>query len=265
MVERLRQAGGNDSGGYDMMATFVHGLRRGGRAMVSVLLLLVLLPIMVACTQTIGAGTPGLAAGSLGRTSVLLMPLDVEMYELTAGGVPEPKADWTAAAKAAVDRAVTAQLNTRASRTVRYGEADRPSDAETQILKLHEAVGKSILEFKVLAQFELPSKQGQFDWTLGRDASALRDRYGTDYALFVFARDSLATAARKAAGVLLALLGGGYKSGGTMTAFASLVDLRSGDVVWFNVASRKVGDLRDHGSAHTIVETMLDDFPIGIQ
>ena len=33
---------------------------------------------------------------------VLLMPLDVQLFELTAGGLQEPKADWTAAAESHV-------------------------------------------------------------------------------------------------------------------------------------------------------------------
>ena len=30
---------------------------------------------------------------------VLLIPIDVQLFELTAGGLQEPKADWTAAAE----------------------------------------------------------------------------------------------------------------------------------------------------------------------
>jgi len=221
-----------------------------------------LLLLAAGCTATKGAQAPGLAEGSLGRTSVLLMPLDVEMYELTLG-VTEPKADWSRAAKAAVDRAVSSALQQRASEVVRYVEPSTPDPEETQLLKLHEAVGKSIVAFKI-GNIELPTKEGKFDWTLGRDVAALRNRYGTDHALFVFARDTIASAGRKAAGIFLALLGGGYRTGGTMIGFASLVDLRTGDVVWFNAAGRKVGDLRDQESATIIVDNILEDFPIGV-
>ena len=46
---------------------------------------------------------------------------------------------------------------------------------------------------------KLPNKDGKFDWTLGEGVKALREDADADYALFVFLRDSYASAGRKAA------------------------------------------------------------------
>jgi hypothetical protein len=61
----------------------------------------------------------------------------------------------------------------------------------------------------------------------------MRDRYGADYALFIFVRDSYATADRKWVEVL-GNLAGAHLDSAVQEGFASLVDLRTGNIVWFN-------------------------------
>ena len=60
--------------------------------------------------------------------------------------------------------------------------------------------------------------------------------------------------------VALALLGVGI-SGGAQIGYASLVDLKTGQVVWFNNLARGYGDLRDEKSALETVEALLKGFP----
>ena len=49
---------------------------------------------------------------------------------------------------------------------------------------LREAVGETILIHKYLPGYQLPTKVGRFDWTLGDHVKALREQHGADYALF---------------------------------------------------------------------------------
>ena len=51
--------------------------------------------------------------------------------------------------------------------------------------------------------------------------------------------------------------------GGSQIGFASLVDLDSGQVVWFNRLFRTVGDLRNEVDADVSVDVLLSDFPMG--
>jgi hypothetical protein len=88
----------------------------------------------------------------------------------------------------------------------------------------------------------------------------LQARSGARYGLFVWVRDSYATAERKAAMVALALLGVGV-SGGVQTGYASLVDLQTGRVVWFNRLARATGDLREAAAAKESIEALLSNFP----
>ena len=60
----------------------------------------------------------------------------------------------------------------------------------------------------------------------------------------------------------IALLYGAPISGGSQAGFASLVDLQSGDIVWFNFLLRSSGDLREPAPARETIDRLLTDFPL---
>jgi hypothetical protein len=74
-------------------------------------------------------------------------------------------------------------------------------------------------------------------------------------------RDSFSSGGRVALQLMAALIGIGIP-GGQQLGFASLVDLRTGDVVWFNRLASTVGDLRKEESAHTAIENLLSEIPL---
>lgn len=195
------------------------------------------------------------------KHKVLLMPMDVVLSELTAGGLLEPKAEWTQQAEQNITDAVNAFF--RDERSVRVVATDdwvKEAELPVQLVKLHGTVGGSIVRHAYIPQLKLPNKGDTFDWSLGTDAQVLRDRYGADYALFLYVRDSYTSAGRAAVIVVGAILGVGI-SGGQQVAFASLVDLQSGDIVWFNRLARGAGDLRTPDPAKDTVKLILDKFP----
>lgn len=197
-------------------------------------------------------------------TRVLIMPPDIELSELTAGGLLEPNAAWTATGRSNVDAALDDVLAESGTRVLRYRPLNEDityDQAHVPIVKLHEAVGGSILLHKYTPGLALPTKKDRFDWTLGPGVAVLRDTYDADYALFVFFRDSFASGGRVAVIVLAAVLGVGVQ-GGTQTGFASLVDLRTGNIVWFNRMASGVGDLREPDSARGATENLLEDVPL---
>jgi hypothetical protein len=189
---------------------------------------------------------------------VLLMPADIELSELTAAGIKEPKAAWTRSAQSHVRTALTRVL---AEKNAKLVPAGRLAHSDTQLIKLHGAVGRTILRHKYVAQLQLPTKRGKFDWTLGRDVRKLRKRYNADYALFVLLRDSYSTGGRKALAVMGAIFGVGVSTG-YQVGFASLVDLRSGEIVWFNRLFSNTGDLRELEPAQVAVRNLLDKVPL---
>lgn len=193
---------------------------------------------------------------------ILLMPVDIELSELNAGGVPEPKAEWTDRARQNLNAALHDFVAGRQARVIEFDESRlQGADATiaTQLTKLHEAVGMSIRAHKI-GLFPLPTKDGKFDWSLGPDVAVLRRTFDADYALFVFMRDSYSSAGRVMVIVAAAFLGVGIP-GGQQVGFASLVDLRSGDVTWFHLHARGTGDLRTMGPARETTTSLLEQFP----
>lgn len=190
---------------------------------------------------------------------ILLLPVDVELFSLSAGGVAEPKADWTAAALGHMKAAITQK-----KAELRFSGVELPDGAIDEFgeqIGLHAAVASSIaLHHSTGGMWALPSKAGLLDWTFGDAMRPLHARSGARYGLFVWVRDSYASAERKAAMVALALFGVGIP-GGVQTGYASLVDLQTGRVVWFNRLARGTGDLREAAPAKESIEALLSNFP----
>jgi len=193
------------------------------------------------------------------------MSPDIDLYEVTAGGLWEPKADWTAAAHHHVTEALSAVLKARNTNMLAYSPPKNdPSKAQIhhQLVKLHDEVGMLILNQIGNAYLRLPTKEDKFDWSLGPDVRALRNEYGSDYGLFVFLRDGYASAGRVIVMVLAVAAFGQILPGGTQVGFASLVDLHSGDILWFNRLINPTGNLREPEPARKAIETLLADFPL---
>jgi len=221
-----------------------------------------------ACTQ-VDPRTSDVAAGASvegeGTDRVLLMPADVKLYEKLASGMTEPRADWSRTARANVRRALRGELRERGRDLVRYrgppGDVRIVHDRHQQTVKLHEVVARAVKRHGYRDGFALPTKRGPLDWTLGEGVDPLAADYDADRALFLVFRDSFSTEGRVAMMVVGALLGVGV-SGGQQVGTASLVDLETGNVVWFNQLRSTTGDLRDPAKARAAVETLLTDAPL---
>jgi hypothetical protein len=178
-----------------------------------------------------------------GDYRLLVMRPDVTVNYLTTGGMAEPRADWTEQARANIVAALRDQQADRGGNVKVLDRRDSLPGVDPQAIadleRLHGAVGNSIALHKYLGA-NLPSKRGKgLDYTLGEDAVALGRKTGFDYALFLYAEDNVASTGRTALQVLgVAGCAIGFcapSRGSGQFAYASLVDLRTGDVVWFNV------------------------------
>lgn len=189
---------------------------------------------------------------------IVLMPPDIRYYLLTASGIPEANAEWTEAAKTNFSKALLDYADTIGA-DVRTISADNMSPDEIQYETLHSAVGLTLLTHH-FGYTKLPSKAGRFDWSLGPGVSAIADNHDADYALFVFYRDYQASGGRIAFAILAAAAGAGVSTG-SEHGFASLVDLKTGDIVWFNVVTTGKGELRNADDAAKTVDALFKDIP----
>lgn len=198
-----------------------------------------------------------------GDLRIVLMPIDVELSELSAGGVAEPNATWTEAARGHILAALNDEAGKLRVGLVSYNaEAGQAEERERnlQLVRLHRAVGTSILIHQYQPGFELPAKGGRFDWSLGPQVDSIRRSHEADYALFLYVRDSYSSAGRVAL-IFAAALFGVSVPGGVQVGFGSLVDLKTGEIVWFNRLARSTGDLRTAAAAIETIQTIMASFP----
>ena len=220
--------------------------------------------LALACAGTAAAQSKNLAPGFLSLPKgarVALMPTDIELFVISAGGVFEPKADWTEAASKHFRDALMHKNQTLGLSAVELAQKD--ADEADEINSLHGAIARAIAMHH-FGNLKLPTKDGQLDWSMGESVQPIKKATGADYALFSFVRDSYASEERKAAMVAMAILtlGRAALTLGVQTGYASLVDLNTGRVVWFNEVGRMWGDLREAEPANETVEALLKDFPV---
>ena len=207
-----------------------------------------------------------------GDYKLLVLRPDVTVGSLTTGGMVEPRADWTDEARASIVAALKAQQAGRGGNvTIIERRNQLPGVSEQEVAdveRLNLAVDQSIVDSKYLGDYLPTKRRVGLDWTLGDDAVRLGQKTGYDYALFLHAEDEVASKGRIALGVLgLAgcFIGFCAPGGGQQQLdYASLVDLHTGEVVWFNVVTAgsevpgiKFGDLRTPEGAAQMVERLL--------
>ena len=207
-----------------------------------------------------------------GDYRLLVLRPDVAVSSLTLGGVPEQRADWTEAARTAIITSLKAQQGARGGHLLiadrRSGVPGADATTVANLERLNAAVDQAIAEHKYSGN-TLPTKRRLgLDYTLGEEAIGFGRKTGFDYMLFLHAEDQVASTGRVAMqviGIAGCFIGFCAPSGGSdQLAYASLVDLRTGEVVWFNVLQTgsqlpgmKFGDIRTQAGADQMVERLL--------
>lgn len=202
---------------------------------------------------------PGFSALVPG-SKVAIMPTDIELFSISAGGVLEPKADWTEAASRHFKNALV-EKKKKALKLDVVEVSEKDADEFADINALHGAIARAISMHHFGPGFlNLPTKDGKLDWSLGEATRTIKKATGADYALFTWLRDSYSSGERIATMIALAVLGIGV-GGGMQTGYASLVELETGRVLWFNQLQRPSGDLREADKATETIDTLLSNFP----
>lgn len=214
--------------------------------------------------------------------TIVLMRPDVQVGELQGGGLPQPNADWTNQARQEIAKALTRELEgrkvqftTMENRLAAAPPADAAApasaisgDAVDQFTGLHAAVVDSILAHQYNTPGrggKLPTKTINFSYTMGPGTAELGKISGANYGLFVMTYDQFASDSRKAmqvAGALGCLVGFCMIiSGEIHVSYVSLVELDTGNVVWFNLQRGSKGDVRKQEGAQDMVKAILARMP----
>lgn len=185
---------------------------------------------------------------------------DVSVGALTSGGVQQPNAEWTESARNNLVEAVRSDLAADMGEAVFLAEQDGEDAAYVaQYQSLFRAVGGAIVTHKFGAQ-KLPTKKGKFDWTLGPGAAHLGEIGRGNYGLFLYTKDNFGTGGRKALQIFAALARVSIAAG-IHQSYAALIDLATGQIVWFNVDFQSGGDPRTGEGAAKRIGQLLKTLP----
>ena len=196
-----------------------------------------------------------------GEERILVFRPDISVGAQTTGGLNEPNAEWTRAARANLLAALARAPRMQGSRIVIAPElSDQNGAMLNDYTALFKAVANAAFNHKMFPGNRLPTKKSDFDWTLGEGAAALKP-LGGDFGLFFFTYDSYGSTGRKVAQILGAVMGLGLMSSGVHVGYAGLVDLSTGDLVWLNADTSMGGDPRDPAGADKRMAQLLEDFP----
>jgi len=237
----------------------------------SLLLALLAFAALGGCVQTRHYANVEFTA-PYGDYDLIVMRPAVEVGTVTAGGLVQPNAEWSEQARGHLIEALRRYQSERGGRTVfldsRAGLEGVPPETVANLERLFITVGNSIIIHRYMGA-ELPTKRGRgLDWTLGEDAVAFGQATGMEFALFLHAEDSIASTERTALQIVgIAGCAIGFcapQGGGGQAAYASLVDLRTGEVAWFNILQTssllpgvRFGDLRTAEGAEQLVDRLI--------
>jgi hypothetical protein len=239
-------------------------------AALKVFFALALVSLTMACTTTQTRVTRTLPERPAAGTGIVVLKPDIELTILTTSGLEEPNSEWSKQALANIQASLQGALANRQQRFVAMDADTIINGRANQVLRLHDAVATSILAFNY-GFGGLPTKKpSDFSWTLGPGAleiaraSAAADPAGADakYALITFGRGSYASGGRWTLAIVGTALGASVPMGGQQV-YASLVELRTGNIVWFNVATAgPQDDMRKPEGANALITTLMKDVPL---
>ena len=199
-----------------------------------VVLWLFLLSFLTACAGTSAKFTTTKLNSDFNKPRLLIFPVDVNVYEIGMGGVGE---------------------------IIYYDEKNQQDETDDQTFKLIKMVGASIFTHYYIPSRTLPSKK-DFSWSVGKTTNLMKEKFKADYGLFVTMADTHSSDARVALGIVTGLLFGYVPPPGIQIGRAYLVDLKTGDIVWFNhLAKGSFGDIREIESAKVALNVLLSELP----
>lgn len=234
--------------------------------------------VLVAVSNPAAAGSitrEGFEFPENGEMSIVVFRPDVHVGSMKVGGMDEPNAEWTEQARTNIQAELEKQAANLGSEMSFIDELEgENAELLNQYRGLFEAVSGAMFQHVTVGdklatkQIEKPTANGgkprkvtTLDWTLGPGAKQLKEVTGADYAMFVFTHDAYGDAGRKVAQVLAAGLFGAYVPAGVHIGYSGLVDLETGNIVWFNTDLQMGGDPRKEDGAEKRVGQLLRGFP----
>jgi len=190
--------------------------------------------------------------------TIAVMPPDVDVYKVTAGGVVEKVDEWSAEAKGYIREALKTHLSQRHDFEIKFIEEDWLKANHKTLWQanreLYYAVSLSALYHAYDGVAQFPTKRKSFEYTLGKEVKELADAAGADALFFIYGLDHEDTAGRTAIKIFAALLTNTIIYSPSMMTMG-LVNAKNGDLEWFVVSPAQTEySFRSQKHINTLVE-----------
>lgn len=194
---------------------------------------------------------------------VVVLPVNVEVIEVTAGGVEEEVPQWSAEASKNIFKSLSAAI--KKDPTLVEVKAPRLSSKSATVVDEHMALYKLVVNTASRTTWQ--HKIRRFDYGIGPGLTSLRKLTGADAAIMVYGRDHVSTAGRKAKAVagnipIINIFTGPPPTLGHSYIHIGMVDLRTGDLLWMNSEYREgATNLRDYEDANDVIASIFEWYP----
>lgn len=194
---------------------------------------------------------------------LVVLPINVKVLEVTAGGVTEPVPEWTAEARKNIEKSLTAAIKKNAT----LSEIKMPHLSRRDTALVDEHVALYNLVTNTASQITWEHKIRRFDYSIGPGLAKLRRGTGADAAVIVYARDYASTTGRKAKAILgripiINIFTGAAPQLGHSFVHIGIIDLKTGDLLWMNSEYRDgASNLRDYSDARDIIHAIFAWYP----
>ncbi len=234
------------------------------------------MPILFRYLLLITLSVPGLALAAYSAVSprfsglpqnerpkkILLLPPQMFVAEISAGGVIQKQDDWTKQANENLLVAAESYFRENSQfEALRLPTLDF-TDAETveSHIGLYDRVAYAIYLYGrgVVSGWE--NKKAEWDYTLGDGLAFLREKTGADTALIFTGADIISSGGRKAAFAVGLLFGIGIPLGQSFIT-VGLVDLKTGEIRWMSYDQSMSLDSREATAVQELVRDFFTTYP----
>lgn len=192
---------------------------------------------VMGCALTASRTHPQFESRIRGIKDPVLIPPDLNMYELSPGGGAILRSDWSTIGRDNLQKAILAGFKNKQCRVAFLKKDAGITDEMADVQALYRLVNRS-LQRHTFGPRQSTDKNHAFDYSLGTLDTILQ-KLGADAVIFVSGYDQVSEGRRKA-----------------------LIDLAiadaSGTILYYSVKGTKEGnDLRDPESAVVVVQALL--------